>query len=250
MVQKKSPCAVAHTRVARAHVRVRAYAREKRKCRGQRTTFTVTYRVVTRPVRGTITTRTLHVPTEVPRTELPTNRQRVVPDVMLIRIVPCDFRGMDSPAAAAMRAAVTVRSLFTVSVRDVPAASAVVCESPAGVVDVVEVVGAAMVGDVAGAAGVVPAVEAGAAVVVVVETVSDDTVAAAARSVWSFTPSWPAAFAPQHCTAPVTITAHAWFAPTARSRTVPASPVTAEGASTFDPVVPLPTCPEALLPQH
>ena len=56
--------------------------------------------------------------------------------------------------------------------------------------------------------------------------------------------------APQHCTAPVAITAQAWLAPTARSSTVPASPLTAAGANTFDPLVPLPTWPYWLRPQH
>ena len=57
-------------------------------------------------------------------------------------------------------------------------------------------------------------------------------------------------FDPQHCTAPVAVTAHAWFAPTARSSTVPVNPLTADGARTFAPLVPLPTWPTELLPQH
>ncbi|MFM1790859.1 MAG: hypothetical protein RLZZ526_1186, partial [Actinomycetota bacterium] len=149
-------------------------------------------------MRGTIITLTLQEPTAVPRTELPTNLQRVVPDVMLIRMVPCDFRGMDRPAAAAMRAADTLRRFFTVRVRDtLPVVAAVRGASPGATVDVetgadVPSVSAGtepgdagevdVVGDVVGD---VPAVPGGAmvVVVVVVETVSDDTVEAAARSV-------------------------------------------------------------------
>ena len=56
---------------------------------------------------------------------------------MLIRMVPCDFRGMDRSAAAAMRAADTLRSFFTVRVRDeLPVVAAVRGASPVATVDV------------------------------------------------------------------------------------------------------------------
>lgn len=221
--------------------------------------------MVTRPVRGTIITLTRHVPIDVPRTELPAKRQRVRPDVMLMRIVPCDLRGMERPAADAIRAADTVRDFLTVTVRGavvfatvvVVVVSVLVVAGP-GAEDVSVCAGsadgtvAAVVvvaeGDVV--AVVVPTEEDGATVVVVVETVSDDTVTAADRSAWSFTPNWPSVFAPQHCTAPVAVTAHAWFAPVAMSSTVPDRPETAAGARTFAPEVPLPTWPFRLLPQH
>ena len=197
---------------------------------------------------------------------------------MLMRIVPCDLRGMERPAAGAIRAADTGRDFLTVTVRELlPVTDAERRESPAavvvvvagfnvvsvwmlpgvdGAVDVVDASGD-VVGEVPGGATVVVVLDVDdddelldVVVVVVVETVRELTVAAAERSVWSFTPNWPSVFAPQHCTAPVAMTAHAWFAPVARSSTVPARPDTAAGARTFAPEVPLPTWPLRLLPQH
>ena len=147
-------------------------------------------------MRGINITRTRHVPSDVPRTALPANLHRVAPAVMLIRIVPCDLRGMARPAAAAMRAADSVRNLRTVNSRcadvdgDVDAARAivdvVVGEVTAGAAvtsDTATVVGTAVVG-----AAVVGATVVGAAVVVD-DTVSEETVTAADRSTRSFTPS-------------------------------------------------------------
>lgn len=166
-----------------------------------RTTLTVTYRVVTLPVRGTMTTRTLHVPIAVPRTELPTNLHLVVPDVMLMRMVPCDRRGMERPAAAATRAAVNNLVRRTVSVRCTGADGATVVVAPATPAscgaEPPTVVGDTLPGGAD--AGTVVVVDVVDVVVdelvdveldvVVVETVIETTVAAAERSVWSFTPS-------------------------------------------------------------
>ena len=145
-----------------------------------------------------MTTRTLHVPTAVPRTALPTNLQRVVPDVMLMRMVPCDLRGMVRPAAAAMRAAVNNLVRLTVRVRGPVVAETALGSGDAETVVVDWVVAAFPVGDVVatccnGVAGDVDVdVEVDVEVeldVVVVETVIETTVAAADLSVWSFTPS-------------------------------------------------------------
>ena len=56
----------------------------------------------------------MHVPRAVPRTLVPANLQLREPDVMLRRSRPCDPRGMASPVAPAIRAAVSVRPMRTV----------------------------------------------------------------------------------------------------------------------------------------
>ena len=169
------------------------------------TTVTVTYRVVMCPVRGIIITRTRHVPTDVPRTALPTNLQRVAPEVMLMRIVPCELRGMERPAAPAMRAAVSVRNLLTVNAREPDVVELATERDTAGVavvklvVDVVVVLSteAAVTAAVVGTTDVEDELvlleevdELDELLEVVVDaTVSEDTVTAAERSTWSFTPS-------------------------------------------------------------
>ena len=118
------------------------------------------------PVCGTSTTRTRHVPYAVPRTELPTNLQCEVPAVMLMRMVPCDRRGIASPAAAAMRAAVADLDLRMLMLRD---ATKVVEAASTVVVDMTVVVPATVVVvnvDVVPLGATVPA---GASVVVVIE---------------------------------------------------------------------------------
>lgn len=153
-------------------------------------------------MRGIIITRTLHVPGDVPRTALPANLHRVAPDVMLIRIVPCELRGMERPAAAAMRAADSVRNLRTVNSRLAtvvdPATESEAEESDVVVVDttmVVIVVAAAatVVGATVELVGAVVVLEEDdeldELLVVVVDTVSEETVTAADRSTRSFTPS-------------------------------------------------------------
>lgn len=61
------------------------------------------------PFFGTRSTRTRHVPVDLPRTADPTNSQRDAPETMLMRIVPCDLRGIERPAALAIVAALAVR---------------------------------------------------------------------------------------------------------------------------------------------
>ena len=146
-------------------------------------------------MRGIIITRTLHVPGDIPRTALPANLQRVTPDVMLIRIVPCDLRGMARPAAAAMRAADSVRNLRTVNTLLATVVDRAT-ESDAAGSDVVVLDTTVVVTAVAATANVVGAtVELVGAVVVLEEedeldellvvvvdaTVSEDTVTAAER---------------------------------------------------------------------
>lgn len=84
----------------------------------QRTTDTVTVRDTVRPVFGTRSTRTRHVPTDLPRTDEPTKVHLDVPLTMLIRMVPCDLRGMARPAAFAMVAALADRPRRTVTRSD------------------------------------------------------------------------------------------------------------------------------------
>lgn len=133
-------------------------------------------------MRGIIITRTLHVPGDVPRTALPANLHRVAPDVMLIRIVPCELRGMERPAAAAMRAADSVRNLRTVNTRLATVVVIVVAAAATVVGATVELVGAVVVLEEDD--------ELDELLEVVVDaTVSEDTVTAAERSTWSFTPS-------------------------------------------------------------
>lgn len=84
----------------------------------QRTTDTVTVRDTVRPVFGTRSTRTRHVPTDLPRTDEPTKVHLDVPLTMLIRMVPWDLRGMARPAAFAMVAALADRPRRTVTRSD------------------------------------------------------------------------------------------------------------------------------------
>ena len=161
------------------------------------------------PFFGTRSTRTRHVPVALPRTADPENSQRDAPETMLMRIVPCDLRGIERPAALAIVAALAVRPRRTVTRRlgfvvDTTAPSVPV-EAPDVGTTVVGVVvfGGTVVGDavpgtvVAGAVAfgaVVGATVAGtvvgtvgAAVVGTVVgagvTVSDETVAGASRAV-------------------------------------------------------------------
>jgi hypothetical protein len=107
----------------------------------------VTVRDTVRPVFGTRSTRTRHVPTDLPRTDEPTKVHLDVPLTMLIRMVPCDLRGMARPAAFAMVAALADRPRRTVTrnggeadVVSVAAGEVVVEATPAAVVVDVEVV--------------------------------------------------------------------------------------------------------------
>jgi hypothetical protein len=107
----------------------------------------VTVRATVRPVFGTRSTRTRHVPTDLPRTDEPTKVHLDVPLTMLIRMVPCDLRGMARPAAFAMVAALADRPRRTVTrnggeadVVSVAAGEVVVEATPAAVVVDVEVV--------------------------------------------------------------------------------------------------------------
>ena len=113
----------------------------------QRTTDTVTVRATVRPVFGTRSTRTRHVPTDLPRTDEPTKVHLDVPLTMLIRMVPCDLRGMARPAAFAMVAALADRPRRTVTrnggeadVVSVAAGDVVVVEPTTVVVGDVDVV--------------------------------------------------------------------------------------------------------------
>ena len=156
------------------------------------------------PFFGTRSTRTRHVPVDLPRTADPANSQRDAPETMLMRIVPCDLRGIERPAALAIVAALAVRPRRTVTRRlgfvvDTTAPSVPV-EAPAAgatVVDVVAmfevtvvgdavpgtVVGGAVAGTVGGTVvGTVGAAEVGTVVGAGV-TVSDATVAGASRAV-------------------------------------------------------------------
>ncbi|MFM2047100.1 MAG: hypothetical protein RL383_1177, partial [Actinomycetota bacterium] len=56
----------------------------------------------------------MQVPRAVPRTLVPANLQLRDPEVMLSRSFPCEPRGMASPVAPAIRAAVSVRPMRTV----------------------------------------------------------------------------------------------------------------------------------------
>ena len=113
----------------------------------QRPTDTVTGRDTVRPVFGTRSTRTRHVPTDLPRTDEPTKVHLDVPLTMLIRMVPCDLRGMARPAAFAMVAALADRPRRTVTrnggeadVVSVAAGDVVVVEPTTVVVGDVDVV--------------------------------------------------------------------------------------------------------------
>jgi len=107
----------------------------------------VTVRDTVRPVFGTRSTRTRHVPTDLPRTDEPTKVHLDVPLTMLIRMVPCDLRGMARPAAFAMVAALADRPRRTVTRSDgetdvvsAAAGEVVVEATPAAVVVDVDVV--------------------------------------------------------------------------------------------------------------
>ena len=77
----------------------------------------------------------MHVPRAVPRTLVPANLQLRDPEVMLSRSLPCDPRGMESPVAPAMRAAVSVRPIRTVRIlAGAPVRSADDCASAVVVV--------------------------------------------------------------------------------------------------------------------
>lgn len=132
------------------------------------------------PFFGTSSTLTLHVPVDVPRTAEPTNTQRDAPDTMLMRIVPCDLRGMASPAAFAIVAADAVRPRRTVTRR---LGRAVDATAPAGdaVVDVV-VAGGTVTGDAVVGGEVAGGTVMGTVVVAAV-TERSDTVAGASRVV-------------------------------------------------------------------
>ena len=250
---KRNSCSRAHD--AHPYARPRAHARDASIPGLQRTTFTVTERTTVAPRRGMRSARTVHVPRAVPRTLVPANLQLREPDVMLRRSRPCDPRGMASPVAPAMRAAVSVRPMRTVRMlagapvraaddcatgRVVVAADPLPVELLPGVVDstgvvvVVEggwvvagtvvagvVVAGAVVGEVGGTVG--------ATVVVVKMVASPLTAVAALREVLSPVPSWPKVLSPQHCTAPVCVTAHVWVPPAATSTAVPLTPVTSFG---------------------
>ena len=151
------------------------------------------------PFFGTRSTRTRHVPVALPRTADPANSQRDAPETMLMRIVPCDLRGIERPAALAIVAALAVRPRRTVTRRlgfvvDATAPSVPVEAPDAGttVVGVVvfegTVVGAVAFGAVVGgtvAGTVVGTVDAAVVGTVVGAgvTVSDATVAGASRAV-------------------------------------------------------------------
>src|SRR5450432_2448960 len=62
-------------------------------------------------------------------------------------------------------------------------------------------------------------------------------------------PSWPRKLKPQHWTPPVESTAQVWEPPVAIATTVPAKPTTETGTSELV-VVPLPSWPLVLVPQH
>ena len=152
----------------------------------QRTTDTVTVRDTVRPVFGTRSTRTRHVPTDLPRTDEPTKVHLDVPLTMLIRMVPCDLRGMARPAAFAMVAALADRPRRTVTrnggeadVVSVAAGEVVVEATPAAVVVDVEVVTAVVsldcaTVDVGAVTGTVVGGDAGGDVVDEVDEVDGD----------------------------------------------------------------------------
>ena len=69
------------------------------------------------------------------------------------------------------------------------------------------------------------------------------------RAVRVPSPSWPSLFAPQHFTAPPETTAHVCHHPTA-IEVASFNPLTVTGVDVEATAVPLPSCPELLLPQH
>ena len=98
-------------------------------------TVTVTVRDTVRPFFGTSTTRSEHRPRRTPRTDDPTNRHTVRPVVMEMRIDPCDLRGMASPAAAAIRAALRLFVRRRLSTRAAVAAAVFDDDAAVTVVD-------------------------------------------------------------------------------------------------------------------
>lgn len=72
------------------------------------TTFTVSVLTVDFPFFGINTTDTLHRPVLTARTEAPAKRHLDAPDVMLMRIFPCEPRGMAMPTAFASRDALAL----------------------------------------------------------------------------------------------------------------------------------------------
>ena len=230
----------------------RACARTRTRGRPpQRTTFTVTVRTSVGPFVRISTARTRQVPTEVPRTLVPANLHLPAPDTMLRRSLPCDPRGIDSPVAPAMRAAVTVRPRRTVSTPAGPPVRATagdLCTATVVVVGSAVVVDVVLVASSAGCTGDTGTVEVldvvvldvvllvllddvllEDAVVVLYTAGSEATLTGAVRCAMSPVPSWPNWLSPQHCTVPVFSTAHVCNAPAATSLTVPPETVTAAG---------------------
>ena len=162
----------------------------------------MTVRTVVGPFVRMSTARTRQVPTTVPRTLVPANLHFPAPDTMLRRSLPCEPRGIESPVAPAMRAAVSVRPRRTVStftrgpVLAVPDADCavpgveVVVAGDVVVVDVVDVdvVAGGTVGATVGAV-VAPTVVVGATVVVVYTVGSEATLTGADRGVVSPVPN-------------------------------------------------------------
>lgn len=155
------------------------------------------------PFFGTRSTRTRHVPVALPRTADPANSQRDAPETMLMRIVPCDLRGIERPAALAIVAALAVRPRRTVTRRlgfvvdaTAPSVPAEAPDAGTTVVDVVvfggtvvgeavpdTVVGGAVAGTVVGTVVGTVGAEVVGTVVGAGVTVSDATVAGASRAV-------------------------------------------------------------------
>src|SRR6266498_3682884 len=69
------------------------------------------------------------------------------------------------------------------------------------------------------------------------------------RSVLVPSPSWPESFQPQHATRPALVSAQLWYAPAAIAVTPLASPATPTGVWR-SVVVPSPSSPDSLSPQH
>lgn len=185
-------------------------------------------------------TSTEHVPFRMPFTRVPTNVQYRDPRTMVKRIEPCDVLGIVSNTCAAIARAVMNLFRLTRSTRAVTevgcwAACVVVVGATVVLVDddVVDddVVDDELVDDELVDDDVVDdeLVDDDVVVVVVGDTVSDDTVTAARRRVCVESPNWPNPFSPQHFTAPASVTAHACAAPTATSTTFADRPLTPAG---------------------
>ena len=224
----------------------------------------MTERAVDFPFFGISTTLTLHVPVRVPRTAEPANAHRVAPLVMLMRMRPCEPRGIDMPTALARRAALSVLPRRTVNVTFCAACAAVFSCTDVVTLAAVVVVAAALT---LGAPVVVVVVDVevltlvvetavvggsvvGASVLVVVDVVvvvvvagRPETVAGVSRFNRSDCPAWPVSFRPQHVTSPVSSSAHVWCRPAAMSTTPVDNPVTPAGVGRLVPETPLPTAP-------